>query len=161
MSSGFCPITQERGNSDGLLAQQFYNHRRQREDSPRGKPVTQKEPVCGTERPGQQGRGTTHLSAGARRGPLSLHPGLLRRLRCCQVLLPSHKHTSKMFVLAATCRVITLISDRLRETGLSTTHASKIAALIDSRYCLKSIFVVQLVRVDIYEKANSISYSLV
>lgn len=65
-----------------------------------------------------------------------------------------------MFVLAATCRVIALISDRLREMGLSTTHASKIA-LIDGRYCLKSIFVVQLVRVDIYEKANSISYSLV
>lgn len=118
MSSGFCP----RGNSDGLLAQQFYNHRRQREDSPRGKPVTQKEPVCGTERPGQQGRGTTHLSAGARRGPLSLHPGLLRRLRRCQVLLPSHKHTSKMFVLAATCRVIAPISDRLCEMGLSTTR---------------------------------------
>lgn len=40
---------------------------------------------------GQRGRGTTHLSASACRGPLSLQPGLLGRLRRCQLLLPSHK----------------------------------------------------------------------
>lgn len=65
----------------------------------------------------------------------------------CQVI-------SKMFVLAATCRVITLILDRLHEVGLSITHARRIAALIDGRYCSKSIFVVQLVRADIYDKSQ-------
>lgn len=44
---------------------------------------------------------------------------------------------------------------------LSITAPSKIAALIDGRYCLKSISIMQLDRADIYEKAKSIPYSLV
>lgn len=91
MSPDFYPTPQESGNSDGLLAWHSSRGTGGKGRFCQGWNQEFRRSPGVAQRARQRGCGTTHLSARACWGPLSLHPGLVGRLRRCQVLLPSHK----------------------------------------------------------------------
>lgn len=103
MTPDFCPTTQESGDSDGLLAWQFQRHRRQGQILPGVEQGMQKEPRCGTESQGSRAVAPLTSPPGLAGAP---SPSILGCSGGCGAARSSCQVTSKMFVLAATCRVI-------------------------------------------------------